>query len=664
MATASSELMKLYDNYQAPLAGGSYRFVLQQTVTVEGEAARHYYRDQSFEVLAPRYSIEPDELHAFFPPAGGVAAYENVLPHLILRARNLPWERTLWDGAKREPWIALLVLSEQDIVDGRVEMKTGKVADLQPRLPDDLNTDPAELETWTRLDGGESVLLPKFTRKEDANTPVRLLDIDLKLFLKLCPRREELPLLAHIRKVDTGDKVPLENVAEGEFSVLVANRFPQKGANTIHLISLEGWENFIGKSAEQNLPATRARLITLGNWSFVCDDSGRDTFAGLMAKLRKNSAVFGVKLPAPTAHAHVNQALASGYVPVDYKPLDSTTTLAWYRGPLSPVLRRRNTKTFLRADEALIFDDRSGIMDVSYAAAWELGRLLALSSPAFARGLRLFVESYQNAVEFADQINNFLKLHRSAFTPEHKDPQVAIADDLIEWLARLVMLYPVPFHYLVPHASLLPPESVRFFHLDDNWIDALVDGALSLAARVLPKEQDISERKDLQKTLSKIVYQHRLRLQGKSPQSDPSESYMEIPKSGFLLRSSIVTNWPGVEVIANTSGAPDQNMPSILRFDQVADGVLFCLARGSMDQLIFREPREGLTFGVSSKGEVEFGQPPQVVNVKSLRRSEAVDGVIDIVALRDKLACVGSAQFAVKMIRKPEEQVIEWKAEG
>jgi hypothetical protein len=64
---------------------------------------------------------------------------------------------------------------------------------------------------------------------------------------------------------------------------------------------------------------------------------------------------------------------------------------------------------------------------------------------------------------------------------------------------------------------------------------------------------------------------------------------------------------------------------------------------------------------VSTEGEVEFGQPVQKVNVKSLLRSDSLDGVIDITELKNKLACAGSAQFAVKMIRKPEEQVIEWR---
>ncbi len=634
-----TELMRLYDNYEAPLPGGSYRFVLQQTVTVGDEAERHYYRDQKFEVVAPRYSIEPDEVQAYFPPPGGVANYQNALPHVVLRTRNLPWERTL---SAREPWLALLVLSDQEIRDGRVIAKTGKVADLQPQS------------------SGEQILLPNITHKEDPNTPVRLLDMDLDLFLKVCPRREELPLLAHIRHVDIADKVPLDMVANGEFSVIVGNRFPQAGANTIYLISLEGLEKIFDARSGQS---ARVRLITLANWSFVCDSSGSDSFAGLMQQLRKNAAQFGIALPVPSSSEDVNQALAKGYVPLDYRPLDSTPAFSWYRGPLSPLMRRPMTQpAFKRADTALIFDERTGLMDVSYAAAWELGRLLALGSPAFTKGLRLFVEQSQNATEFARQIANFIEVHRSAFdtseAPKPKEEQVAIAEDLVEWLARLVLLYPVPFHYLVPHALLLPPESVRFFHLDDNWVETLVDGALSIAVTAL-NGKDLAARADLQATLSTIVYQHRLRLQGKSPEWNPTERYMDIPKSGFLLRSSILAGWPGIEVTVTTNAAPDRNLPKILRYDQVSDGVLFCLARGSIEQLIFREPREGLSFGVTSDGEIESDQR---VNVKrDLKRRDSLDGVVDIAVLRDKLACTGSAQLAVKMLRRPEEQLIEWK---
>jgi hypothetical protein len=641
-----------YDNYEAALPAGSYRIVLQQTVNLEGDPARHYYRDQKFAILAPRYAIEADEIQARFPPGGGVADYRNILPHLVLGTRNLPWERRPGDAG--EPWLALLVVSEQDVVDGKVVFKTGTVADLVPR----------SLNEWWRPDEAGPVLLPKFKREEDANTPVRLLDLNLDLFRKLCPNRKDLPLLAHIRQVDIANKVPLEMVADGEFSVLVANRFPPLGANTVYLISLEGWTDLLDTPATTPQAASRVRLITLGNWSFVNDPNGHDTFGGLMKQLTENSKVFGITLPATSGEEYVDKALGRGYVPLDYKPVDSTPSFAWYRGPLAPLRRNRLTQTvFERADAAMIFDTGKGILDVSYAAAWELGRLLALSSPAFVKGLRLSVEGRQNADEFAREIKEFLELHRSSFKnliPEHKPlDQVAITDELVEWIARLVLLYPVPFHYLVPHQSLLPSESLRFFHLDDNWVDALVDGAFSIAVRDVVKERK-ALRSDLQKTLSKIVYQHRLRLQGQNPTWDPDESYMSIPKSGFLLRSRIVTGWPGVEVTATTSATQDGLLPQILRFDQIADGVLFCLARGLINEVTFREPREGLTFGVGSDGKLEARKTGKTLDVQKDLLHSGSSGVVDIAKLGQQLTSTGSAEFATQMIRGPEEQSIKW----
>ena len=50
---------------------------------------------------------------------------------------------------------------------------------------------------------------------------------------------------------------------------------------------------------------------------------------------------------------------------------------------------------------------------------------------------------------------------------------------IIKWLTRLRLLDGVPFPYIVPSDGMLPNESIRFFHLDRNWLDALVDGALS-----------------------------------------------------------------------------------------------------------------------------------------------------------------------------------------
>jgi hypothetical protein len=206
----------------------------------------------------------------------------------------------------------------------------------------------------------------------------------------------------------------------------------------------------------------------------------------------------------------------------------------------------------------------------------------------------------------------------------------------------------------------LPAESLRFFHLDDNWVNALVDGALSVAVRNLTNGSAAS-RAELQAALSKIVYQHRLRLQGKNPEWNPTERYMDIPKSGFLLRSRIVSGWPGIEVTAKTSATQEQTLPKILRFDQIAEGVLFCLARGTVQEVTFREPREGLTFGVGSDGTIKASKSGKTVDVKkSLVRSGPTGGVVDIAKLQVELTSTGSAELATEMIRKPEEQSITW----
>jgi hypothetical protein len=141
---------------------------------------------------------------------------------------------------------------------------------------------------------------------------------------------------------------------------------------------------------------------------------------------------------------------------------------------------------------------------------------------------------------------------------------------------------------------------------------------------------------------------------------------MDVPKSGFLLRSSVVTDWPGVEVTAETDASSSGELPAILRLDQIADGVLFCLARGSIKQVSFREPREGLTFGVDTDGNVHAVGDVKIMVVPDLLRAGARPGVTDVAALREKMRAaaagreVGPSEFAVRMVRMPEEQSIKW----
>src|SRR5258708_35921884 len=55
-----------------------------------------------------------------------------------------------------------------------------------------------------------------------------------------------------------------------------------------------------------------------------------------------------------------------------------------------------------------------------------------------------------------------------------------IPEDTKTWLGRLTLLYGVPFQYLVPDERMRAAESLRFFYVDPLWMEALLDGALSI----------------------------------------------------------------------------------------------------------------------------------------------------------------------------------------
>lgn len=134
------------------------------------------------------------------------------------------------------------------------------------------------------------------------------------------------------------------------------------------------------------------------------------------------------------------------------------------------------------------------------------------------------------------------------------------------FLTNLSKLAGIPFHYLVSDPRMLPPESIRFFTLDGNWMNALLDGALSVGRPI-----------------------------GFSPATAPPASGS--PVSGFLLRSAVIAAWPQVEVNAY-DGATPANLLTPIRLEVLAPGLMLGLFQGQIASVTFAEPPEGLHFGL------------------------------------------------------------------
>lgn len=193
----------------------------------------------------------------------------------------------------------------------------------------------------------------------------------------------------------------------------------------------------------------------------------------------------------------------------------------------------------------------------------------------------------------------------------------AVPRDLRLWLARLRLLSGVPFGHLVADSALLPPESIRFFYVDRDWTDALVQGALSVGTVTTADRAALTRLYGVVR--DEVDEAERLvRLPG-------VEAGAAVPVgpagtlSGFLLRSRMVSGWPGLHVrgygVDNLSLAvpiPDDQVGEehdvplrrlgLLRLERLAPAVLLAVFDGVPSVVHVEEPRAGIQFGVEEKG--------------------------------------------------------------
>jgi hypothetical protein len=251
--------------------------------------------------------------------------------------------------------------------------------------------------------------------------------------------------------------------------------------------------------------------------------------------------------------------------------------------------------------------------------------------------------------------------------PPEDTRKYPLPDAVSEWLGKLRRLEGVPFHYLVPDERLLPPESIRFFVVDRQFTDALTDGALSVA-ETIPADHD------------RVVAGYAdIRAQIDLDESKPGRSFQaENPRTltGFLLRSRLVSVFPGVHVLAEADGDPLH----VARLERVAPAILIGIVAGVPDHVMLAEPASSLHFELEDTDPSSTGaswkvrywpiRDPNVIYAESdvptpkladvvLRAGSA--RVVDIVDLADKVCAgqVDSARLAAALVAQPRRQIFK-----
>ncbi len=261
-------------------------------------------------------------------------------------------------------------------------------------------------------------------------------------------------------------------------------------------------------------------------------------------------------------------------------------------------------------------------------------------------------------------------------------------------LARLALLYDVPFQYLVPSEKFLRPHQIRFFHLDQRWVRTLLDGAMSLGRNIsLDYRHDTEFLSSVYARVARGVDLIRPKLQGKDEASTAQavaatraagaraavflnrrgrsvEAQDLPPVTGFLLRSPLVRGWRGLEFKVWT-GAEDPT--PALRLENLSDEVLLGLYPGLIARLDILEPPESFHFGFNLEADGRRTKrlrsladgalfPPKAPGseVEVPFRDEGRFRVVDYKGLADRLdealglaGRVDSAHLALEMIQNP-----------
>lgn len=225
---------------------------------------------------------------------------------------------------------------------------------------------------------------------------------------------------------------------------------------------------------------------------------------------------------------------------------------------------------------------------------------------------------------------------------------------LLDWLADLLVLRGVPLTYLVPQPELLPPESIRFFHIDPNFTAQLIAGALAAA--------DLGS---FDRAIRRPIADH-LRAQAEArlaARIAPDEDKPALPQlSGFLLRSELVRRWPGLLVSAWQGTDRTKPPLRLARKERLAAGLLIVVFAGVPRRVEIAEPPEGTRFGAEPKkhGGWSLGlRDPLGAAAGRTDVTVSADRRIDIKQLAAAGNCAGSGHLSLCLQQTPYVQVFQ-----
>jgi hypothetical protein len=639
-----------FDGYHLPgLQAGVDKLQATLAITLNATGLHEQFvsPELTVQVSCPRFIFSPAEIYAVFPPRDSFGEWDNVLPHVELMPSTLPWQRKSGASDRTVPWLALILLQEDEWTDPSkvvAEKMAWQELRVQLGLPGEVTDDPPE--------AGQSF------------PPVQALRIEQAFLKQIMPTANDLRWLTHVRV--GGDST----VQDVERAIVVCNRMPRQGARAaVHLISLE---QRLGSDGSFNFPSAtggKVPLLSLHSWQFTCPADkqfkvsdkaigrldeplrslvarqfpagearavlyrGRAAFLAALDRLEfkeaeKDELVNACHIQSETFKGlmdaldlgwlHVPQQAPThklfelGSVPVAHGLRNGGKTASWYHGPL---IADKNLDAGIaaaimemlpvrNADPLLLYNETTRMLDASYAAAWELGRLLSISEPRISQQIAQWKSSHAREAALVEQNMWFSHIPFTDSQFVHRAGGL-IESKLQAYFADLSRLQGVPFQYLIPHESLLPDEALRFFYVDRLWVECLLDGAFSVGRTT---RFDLARERGAQ---GQIEFPHQ--------QERPV-------MSGIILRSDLVSGWPSLMVEGYGGDDPPNDQLCLLRYERLGQNVAIAVFSGEVKVFALHLPPESLHFGFSRDASDENAYAKEVKSLADGNELATRDG--------------------------------------
>lgn len=613
--------LALYDSFDGKVQSGKWKIETSQTLTCGGEKVNKETIGASQELIVENefFSITNEKIMQRTPLKGSQGQYTNTIPHVVINGA-LPSASGNY----------MLLLLKKD------EINAAKSAKLSDYFASENGVLKPEQFCFT---------------KEKLASEYGTVRIKTSLFDSIAPRRAELPYLVHYRQVFTGDKPEMNLDADGMFTVIISNRIPEyaDGKKTEYkafFVTLEGLLEYLDGNARQKSGCEYVELLYADSWEFTVTGKKPDSFRIVCSKLKKNNSydwLYRLQMPeelesysgTDKQKLYVKKKLEQGYVPILYHTRPGDEGLCFYRAPLvpKPTTELSTDNVFESADSALCYDEETGVFDTSLAAAFEAGRFAALQDEAYLDALYSFRKEAENKldelhvqdmwnlkdnpetelanlmgsldaetlVQQADESSSDVPVNSETPKDTREKSEIflqengedvyqelkAYVEPLAKWLAKLLLLYPVPAEDLIPHSALLDQESVKFFFIDKNWQRALYDGATSIGLySTRQSAYNKKVRSLLYKETENALYEYRASLYGMEPPQDRQGIL-----SGFLVRAQMTSQWPTSSVSAKDK---EGNELPILRMEHITEEILIVIFDGIASLIVVNEPEEGI----------------------------------------------------------------------